>query len=226
ILNSKGLSTSRKAYFYRILMDFNQKTRIEIINRIKEEIGSNNGKLIEPKQNISTNSISKLDTKEETSPKIFISYSWDSEEHKDWVRNLADKLIENGIEVILDQYELRPGKNMLHFMDTAIQKADKVLIIFTENYKLKADKRKGGVGYEYSICNIDLFKQISDNEKYIPALRNGTYITSIPEFIQQFISIDMTNDEKREEYIKELISAIYNKPKLTKPQIGTKPDYI
>lgn len=37
----------------------------------------------------------------------FISYSWDSEEHKTWVRHLVDKLLQSGIPVILDQYDLR-----------------------------------------------------------------------------------------------------------------------
>ena len=39
-------------------------------------------------------------------PTVFISYSWDDEFHKGWVRELADKLIENGIDVYLDQYDL------------------------------------------------------------------------------------------------------------------------
>lgn len=36
---------------------------------------------------------------------VFISYTWDSDEHKRWVRSLADQLIEAGFEVVYDQYE-------------------------------------------------------------------------------------------------------------------------
>ncbi len=44
-------------------------------------------------------------------PKVFISYSWDTEngddEHKKWVRDLATKLRSHGVDVILDQFDLR-----------------------------------------------------------------------------------------------------------------------
>ncbi|MNW93005.1 SEFIR domain protein [compost metagenome] len=64
---------------------------------------------------------------------VFISYSWDDEDHKNWVLNLTKRLFETGVKVILDRYKLKPGNNMLHFMDTAIPKDDKVLITFTPN---------------------------------------------------------------------------------------------
>ena len=46
-------------------------------------------------------------------PIIFISYSWDSEVHKEWILKLADDLIKDyGADVILDQYELNAGKDL------------------------------------------------------------------------------------------------------------------
>ena len=39
--------------------------------------------------------------------KLFISYSWDSNEHQKWAKNLADKLEEfDEIHVVFDQYDL------------------------------------------------------------------------------------------------------------------------
>jgi hypothetical protein len=38
-------------------------------------------------------------------PRVFISYSWDSDEHKDRVRALATHLRKNGIDARLDQWE-------------------------------------------------------------------------------------------------------------------------
>ncbi|MBW7569027.1 hypothetical protein KIF53_19240 [Chromobacterium subtsugae] len=35
-----------------------------------------------------------------TSPKVFISYSHDSDEHKEWVYKIACKLIESGVETL------------------------------------------------------------------------------------------------------------------------------
>lgn len=36
-------------------------------------------------------------------PKVFASYSHDSDEHKKWVREFCTKLRENGVDVTLDQ---------------------------------------------------------------------------------------------------------------------------
>jgi hypothetical protein len=36
-------------------------------------------------------------------PRVFISYSWDDEDHKRWVRDLAARLRTHGIETLLDQ---------------------------------------------------------------------------------------------------------------------------
>jgi hypothetical protein len=132
----------------------------------------------------STSSILEVssDEKAEIPPKVFISYSWDNDEYKDWVLNLANNLAENSIEPILDRYELRPGDNAPYFMETALKESDKVLIIFTENYQIKAMGKRGGVGYEYSILNAEICKNITDNKKYIPILRSGTTETSIPPF--------------------------------------------
>ena len=41
-------------------------------------------------------------------PKVFISYSHDSLEHSNRVRELSDRLREDGIDCILDQYEVSP----------------------------------------------------------------------------------------------------------------------
>lgn len=153
-------------------------------------------------------------------PIVFISYSWDNEDHKSWILNLSKRLFDNGVQVILDRYELKPGANMIHFMESSIPKADKVLIVFTPNYKLKAEKRQGGVGFEYSILNAELYKRITTNQKFIPILKVGDYQESIPSFIQQFISVDMRDPTTFEDRLNELLLAIYDKPLIEKPALG------
>jgi hypothetical protein len=45
-------------------------------------------------------------------PKVFISYSHDSQEHKKWVLDLATRLRNNGVDAIIDQWELRAGDDL------------------------------------------------------------------------------------------------------------------
>ncbi|MGP8215660.1 MAG: toll/interleukin-1 receptor domain-containing protein [Bacteroidia bacterium] len=158
-------------------------------------------------------------------PVVFISYSHDDSEHKKWVLEFADRLRGDGIDVLLDRYELRLGSSLQHFVETSIAKAEKVIVIFTPNYKLKSDKRAGGVGYEYSILNAELYQKQTNSDKIIPVLRSGTMQDSIPAFMQQFIHLDMSRDEDFDQRYVEIIRHIYGEPELQKPKIGVKPDF-
>jgi hypothetical protein len=42
-------------------------------------------------------------------PTAFISYSWDDEEHKAWVKQLAARLRGDGVDVALDQWDYSPA---------------------------------------------------------------------------------------------------------------------
>lgn len=242
--NKAGLSTSRKDYFYDILMGFKEDVRIEIINRMFEHANALADNHAIPKlpdfdfgftsQEIKINhaqaKIIKIENEPELvntetieNPTVFISYSWDDDEHTSWILNLAKRLFDNGVQVILDRYELKPGSNLMHFMEQSIPKADKVLLIFTPNYKRKAEGREGGVGFEYSILNTELYRQIANNKKYIPVLKSGTFEDSIPSFIQQFIAVDMTNDALFESKLNDLLLSIYDKPLINKPKLGKSP---
>ena len=79
--------------------------------------------------------------------KVFISYALE-DDIKIWVKEFADKLKNDGIDVHLDQYDLTLGDRLPKFMEEQITSADHVLIICTLGYKIKADGRTGGVGYE------------------------------------------------------------------------------
>ncbi|RYE52506.1 MAG: toll/interleukin-1 receptor domain-containing protein [Sphingobacteriales bacterium] len=202
-----GKSTTRKIYYYDILNGLPDVVRERVINRLLDI-----NHVLEPEkvcaieQLLGVNSPTSIDSNISTTPQlqsiidpiVFISYSWDDEEQKDWVLNLANRLSNDRVDVILDRFELRPGRNLPHFVENSIRRADRIIIVFTPNYKLKADKRSGGVGYEYSIMNADLYQHQTGNEKIIPILRRGSQQESIPSFMQQFIHIDVTNDNNFE----------------------------
>lgn len=164
--------------------------------------------------------------KENTHKKVFISYSWDNVEHQSWVLKLANDLIQNfGVDIILDQYELSPGKDLPHFMESSIEQADKVLVILTPNYKTKAENRRNGVGYETSMISQEIFESPITNIKFIPILRDGNHNTSSPKFLTSKISHDMCDDSKYEFQLFSLAKAIYDNTLLKKPKLGPIPDF-
>lgn len=232
--NSEGKSTSRKIYYYDILIALNDNERTNVILRFLDLLQPFKAEKVKQvrilmgMESVSTKQdVSQIaaDSQVSQNPKVFISYSWDDEDHQQWVLNLANRLRSHGIDIILDKYHLKAGKSITHFVENGIRVAERIIIIFTPNYKLKADKRDGGVGYEYSILNNTLYQNQTGNEKIIPVLRAGSNTESIPEFMQQYIHLDLRNDLTFDNSYKDLLREIYNEPSIVMPELGEKPQF-
>lgn len=156
-------------------------------------------------------------------PRVFISYSWDSDDHKAWAKTLADRLIANGVDVILDQYDCPPGTNFPYFMEQSVEKSDKVLLILTENYKQKADDRVRGVGYEISIVSAEVYAQDVNERKFIPILRQGDSRSAKPIFMRGIATVDMKQDADFENNFNILLKTIFDHS--DKPALGQRPDF-
>lgn len=66
--------------------------------------------------------------------KVFISYSHDSEKHQRNVLSLANRLRNEGIDCIIDQYEESPSEGWVRWAINRIEGADFVLVVCTEQY--------------------------------------------------------------------------------------------
>lgn len=131
-------------------------------------------------------------------PEVFVSYSWDSEEHKHWVRRLSSRLRSHGgVEVILDQWHLAHGDEVTQFVERGIRTSDYVLIVCTPRYKERADQREGGVGAEGTIITGELHVGGS-RRKFIPLLRAGTWSESAPTWLGSSYYADFNFSEQWE----------------------------
>ena len=156
-------------------------------------------------------------------PKVFISYSWESKDHSDWVNSLADKLLADGIEAIIDSYDVSPGDRLPKFMESSIKDSDYVIIICTEEYKRKANNREKGVGYESHIISAELYNNHNDR-KFIPIIRQGDFNTAIPTYLDGKLAIDLRGNPFNETSYKDLIASIFKFKK--KPKVGIRPYYL
>ena len=155
-------------------------------------------------------------------PTAFISYSWESDAHKAWVRQLAEKLRSQGVKVILDQWELTPGGDRAHFMESNIVASDFVIIICTPTYAIKGNKRDGGVGYEAMIITSQLARRILQ-DKFIPVLRSGNFDDSaVPVWLQSKIGVDLRGDPYDPKQYDILLRAVHRANEVA-PPIGPKP---
>jgi hypothetical protein len=154
-------------------------------------------------------------------PKVFISYSHDTLEHKKWVLELAIRLRNNGIDAIIDQFELQPGADIPHFMETHLADSNKILMICTEKYVEKANKGQGGVGYEKMIITSNLMKGIDEN-KIIPIIKQ-TSGAEVPTFLKTKLYINFSKVDDYEFCYDDLVRSIHNAPLFEKPPIGNNP---
>lgn len=159
--------------------------------------------------------------KNEQPPKVFISYSHDSEEHKAWVLQLATRLTADGVDVVLDQWDIHLGGDLPHFMERGLSGADRILAICSTKYVNKANQGKGGVGYEKTILTGKLMKKV-DSNKIIPVLRDNKKL-ALPTFLSGKLYKNFNENSHYETAYEELIREIHNTPSCPKPPIGKNP---
>lgn len=155
-------------------------------------------------------------------PKVFISYSHDSPEHKQWVSELAAQLRHNGIDAILDQWDLGLGDDITRFMERGIVDADRVLVICTGQYVKKANTDEGGVGYERMIVNAELVQNLG-TDKFIPIIRQVSGKQKTPTFLGTRVYADFRNDSQFDAECEKLTRELHEMPIVEKPPLGKSP---
>lgn len=162
-------------------------------------------------------------------PKIFISYSWTTLKHEDWVINLAERLVSDGVDVIIDKWNLKEGHDKFNFMETMVKSDDiqKVLIILDKKYSDKAEQRAGGVGTETQIISPKIYGDVSQ-EKFIPivAEKDDSGNAFVPTFLESRIYIDLSEQDNFEENYEKLLRNIFRRPAYSKPKLGKAPSYL
>lgn len=164
-----------------------------------------------------------------TPPKLFVSYSWSSAEHEIWVLDLAKSLVESGIEVLLDKWELRDGHDSIKFMESMVTDADvqKVVILADKTYVEKANARVGGVGTETQILTPDLYDgQNQDKFVLVVCERDEQGMPYVPTYYRGRIHIDMSQEDSYAAGHEQLVRWVFDKPLYVRPLIGQRPAFL
>src|SRR5215469_2135 len=142
----------------------------------------------------------------EANPRVFVSYSWDTELHKNWALIFVNQLRQHGIDAFIDQTHLDLGARTPEFMERAIRESDRVLVVCTDAYKRRFDNRKGGAGYEGHIITGEIISEVGKN-KFIPVLRGGDWSTALPTALSVVYGVDLRNDSAGE--FRKLIEGLH-----------------
>lgn len=152
-------------------------------------------------------------------PTCFVSYSWDSEEHKAWVRQLATALRSAGVDVRIDQWDARFGMDVPKYMEERIRFSDYVLLVCTPEFAERANTGKGGVGYEKGIITGELYTGAQPT-KFIPVLRTGEPADSLPSYLMNKLFVDLRDDCAFEAGIQAVVRHVYQRPEYEAPPLS------
>lgn len=164
-----------------------------------------------------------------SAPKLFVSYSWSTQDHEQWVIDLATELSQSGVEVILDKWDLREGHDAVAFMEKMVTDPaiTKVIIVSDKTYAEKADGRKGGVGTETQIISREVYERTSQ-EKFvlIVAERDPDGKPYLPTYYKSRIYIDLSESDRYTENFERLLRWVFDKPLYVKPELGAPPSFL
>ncbi len=167
-------------------------------------------------------------TESSTTHKVFISYSRSSPNRQEWVRNLAAKLMANGVDVVLDQWDLKVGNDIYAYMEQMVSGEDinKVIIVCDTDYAQKANSRQKGVGAETQIITPQIYNNNNQN-KFIPVLaeKDSKENSSIPTYCKNLLHFDLSDDDEYESNFDSLLRDICDQPPYPKPTLGKPPDF-
>lgn len=120
-------------------------------------------------------------------PVVFISYAWPVKKYpeeqrlQEQLQRIRSDLMNVGIEVQLDLYNLGPGIDIKKFMHNGIQRSDAVLLIGTRSLQERSALATNVAIEKNHILNK---RQINSDFDIIPLLYSGTFEESFPEELQ------------------------------------------
>lgn len=147
---------------------------------------------------------------------VFVTYCWENLEHDNKVIQLTDLLRKQGFAAEMDKSKSQQETaiDFIQMMHEAMTKYDKVIVVLSENYKLKAEMFKDGVGMEYSF----IIKDIIDNpNKYVLVSFQGISKNITP---LSFSGREIVDLQKGDDELEKLYSKLMNHAPIQFAPIG------
>ncbi|MDQ0361863.1 toll/interleukin-1 receptor domain-containing protein [Breznakia pachnodae] len=162
-------------------------------------------------------------------PIVFISYAWATPDYEEKVLLLATKLRGDGINAILDKWNLKEGHDTYSFMEQSVldDSITNVLLLLDPVYEKKANIRVGGVGTETQIISSEIYSKV-DQEKFIPVImaRNQDGTIPKPVYLKNLLHFDLSVVDKYDDEYIRLVKRLYGEEYYRTPELGTKPSWV
>lgn len=154
-------------------------------------------------------------------PRVFISYSHDSPEHRQRVLQFSERLRAEGIDVRIDRYSPWPAEGWPRWMEDHLREADFVLMVCTETYCRRVTGQENsqgsrGVCWEGSFIYNDLYVNKVFNARYAPVLFDDGDLDLVPPILQGHTSFPVDTEHG---YL-NLYRFLTNQPEVEPGQLG------
>jgi hypothetical protein len=152
-------------------------------------------------------------------PKVFISYSWTSDEYQRSVVALAERLVGDGVDVVIDVWDLKAGQDKYAFMEQCVsdESIDRVLILCDAQYARRADARSGGVGNETEVITPSVYGR-SGQTRCVPVVmeRDADGEACLPTYLRSRVYVDLSGPDLERGYA-ELLASIRGESRWSRP---------
>ncbi len=157
-------------------------------------------------------------------PRVFLSYSHDSEAHRERVLALADRLRGDGIGARLDRYVESPEQGWARWMLDELEAADFVLVVCTATYNArfrgKAPAGEGrGARWEGAVITSELYAAGASNRSFVPMIFEPGDAEHIPVVLRDATRYDLS----REAGYVDLLRRLTDQPEIVPRDLGTRP---
>ena len=162
-------------------------------------------------------------------PKVFVSYAWGSKEYQDKVLAFAAQLMGDGIDVVIDKWNLSEGSDTFAFMEKCVadESITNVLMLIDPVYAQKADNHSGGVGTETQIISPNVYKEVTQ-DKFIPIVFERDEHGKIckPIYLQGRLHFDLSSEDNYDDEYMRLVRTLYGEETYKKPELGKRPAWV
>lgn len=153
--------------------------------------------------------------------RVFISYSHESSEHKQRVLAFANRLVQEGIDVTLDQWAREPAGGWPFWMERELASSRHVLVVCTREFHKRMESAEVGAGgkgvfWEANLLRGYLYSTRGNDPKYIPVHFGPPEAASIPPILATATSYRIDSPAG---YL-ALYRRLTGQPEVAKPELG------
>ncbi|MEU4248940.1 SEFIR domain-containing protein [Amycolatopsis sp. NPDC026612] len=163
-------------------------------------------------------------------PKVFVSYTHDSPEHLESVREFATFLRSGqGIDVVLDQWVSDRRQDWQAWATKNILESDFVIVVASEGYRRMGDgygpndRNPGGQAEAATLRDLLLGDRQDWTRKLLPVVLPGHGVEEIPQFLQPRAADHYVIGSITPEGTDELLRHLTGQPRHLLPPLGEQP---